>query len=171
MKKTANDDRDLAVELDRYRLVSPSSALKARVLGTAQEAWAQADEPSVVVFWTPALLRFAAAAAAAILLVCGANLADRVSLAHWQPMQNQPIATMRVESTDFLLRDDPAFARLTLFATAHREKPTAEQIEMHMEQFRMLMRASEVGPDSEREEIRGFPQSRSRNADAWPDAC
>lgn len=150
---------------NRYRLVPPSPALKARVVAATQAAWktTEAEKPATP-FLDPALVRFAASIAATIVLVCGANHLDRFMLGRWQqPAQEQPTAASQFANLDPVLRDNPNFVRMaqmTQMAAAHTSAPTDEQIIRHRVLMRVLLRAPEADRTDDQERVIGFPQSQ-----------
>jgi hypothetical protein len=84
MNETNEGQDDVSRGLGRLRLAPPSSGLRQRVVGAALDAWAGAEHQPDRVPWTPPVLRFAAAAAAAVVLVHLANVGGDRALASWQ---------------------------------------------------------------------------------------
>ena len=151
-------------KMNQYRLVQPSPVLKARVMSAAQEVWAKTEpaKPSIT-FRNPAILRFVASIAATIVVVCGANSLDRLSLARWQqPAPAQPTPAQQLAKMDPIFRDNPALARMAMMAAAHVEKPSDEQILRYRGQMRALLRTLDAEHADGQENMIGFPQTRSQ---------
>ena len=83
MNEATHDNGDITARLNRHRLVPPSPALRAKVLGAARQAWMEGPTAPAVVPWVSVFLRLATPAAAAVLLICAAGWIDETSLARW----------------------------------------------------------------------------------------
>jgi hypothetical protein len=81
MNKVDPENNDIERLLRKVRPAEPSAELKARITGAAQEAWKEAPAETP---WRIGLRRLALSAAAAILIVYGADSFSTRSVARWQ---------------------------------------------------------------------------------------
>ena len=170
MNEHVHAGRDALAELNRHRLVPPSPALKARVMGAARDAWTRTEEPPVIVPWATAALRLAASAAAAALLVCCAHRADRSSLARWQPERARLSPALPAAAADSGWRAAPAFAGLARIAAMRPGAQPVKALLCRRAEMRALMRTLDAERAGGRGTI-GSPQSRSRRERVAPVAC
>jgi len=95
MNERAPENEAIERLLKRARLAEPSADLRSRVVGAMKDAWQEAP-PEVP--WQIPLRRLGLSAAAAVLLISGANYYSTWSVAHWHA---GPRLAARMTAADF----------------------------------------------------------------------
>lgn len=140
MNKPLEHNDRMVGEMNRCRLAPASPDLQKRVLAAARDAWATADEGSPEVSWSFPCLRLAMSIAAALVLVCFAQMVDRRSLARWQSAVDMPKANPAIAAADSVFGAHPAFAGQVLAASVHSGTPSITQLVQQGERVREMMR-------------------------------
>lgn len=139
MSDNVNEQDRLDSEMmDPYRLSAPAAGLRNRVLNAAHEAWSTSETISTEVSWVIPTFRLAASLAITLILVGFANIAERRSIARWQPV-SRAAAPARTHSVSL----DGEFARpfATLAAVPGREQ--SQRLRDCIQQLQKILDATE----------------------------
>jgi len=144
MSKTDNKHRKTEEVLRRVRPQELSAELKAKVVGTARDAWHK--EPANIPWQIP-LRRLAASAAAAVLIVSLANLyGDCASVRH--PTRTPMAGCAEPCDLDALMNVYTPLVRY-MAAAGRPAQPCASALLDHLERVRETLRETERSESSE----------------------
>lgn len=129
MNPNAPDDDGVEDRLRRHRLVPPTPELRARILGTAREAWRTAAPDDIPWIWP--ILRLAASLALALLPVVLALSLDAHRVNPSSAMLREPSPAARETAALWTMNGRPDLARLCLLADSLQRRDAAKTLPQH----------------------------------------